>query len=173
MSEPREHHRPGNETREGSSTRRWTWLLPLAVVTLALAGLLVHAASEQPDGLEKVAEGQGFGGREAPVHEAPVPDYELPWYRTALGKSLVGVGGAALTFGLLYVMGLALRRRRDHDTARDAQTAERTGEAPGAANGSSAAADLADAPSANQGAGVDQRVDSRSASRDQPARQKS
>lgn len=169
MSESRKHHPPNDEIRGGESTRRWTWLLPLAVVTLALAGLMVHAASEQPDGLEKVAEGQGFAERQAPVLEAPVPDYELPWYRTALGKSLVGVGGAALTFGLIYIMGLALRRRRDGGAAGAASTEQRTGAPPGAAQGSSVTADLEHAPSADRNAGADPR----SASRDQPARQSS
>ncbi len=93
------------------------WLLPLAVVVLLLAGVAVHFASPNPDGLEKVAERQGFANRESPILAAPVPDYELPWYKTSLGKSLVGVGGTLIAFGVVYGLGLALRRRRSTDTA--------------------------------------------------------
>lgn len=102
--------------------RRWAWLLPLAAVALLAGGLLRHLASEKPDGLEAVAERHGFADREAKLLEAPLSDYELPWHKTALGKSLVGLGGAFGAFGLVYGLGLALRLRR-----------RREGEAPLAA----------------------------------------
>lgn len=97
--------------------RRWAWLIPLGAVALVAGGLLRHFASERPDGLETVAERHGFAGSEAKLLEAPLADYELPWHRTAFGKSLVGLGGALGAFALVYGIGLALRRRRDEEAA--------------------------------------------------------
>jgi PDGLE domain len=59
---------------------RWFTVLALAVA-VALGTALSPFASSSPDGLEKVAEEQGFldAGRLAPVQEeAPVPDYAFP-----------------------------------------------------------------------------------------------
>lgn len=104
-------------------TTRWKWLLPLAVVTLVTGGLLVHLASEKPDGLETVAGRLGFADKETKLLPAPLPDYQLPWHKTALGKSVVGIGGAFAAFGFVYGLGLALRRRRSRgDDRGGAQT---------------------------------------------------
>ena len=59
--------------------RRFTLLALL--VAIALATAFSPFASSSPDGLEKVAEQEGFldRGRLAPVQKrAPVPDYALP-----------------------------------------------------------------------------------------------
>lgn len=80
--------------------RRFT-ILALAVA-ICLGVALAPFASSSPDGLEKVAERQGFAdrGRLAPVQErAPVPDYAFPGVADArLATALAGLGGALAVF---------------------------------------------------------------------------
>ncbi|MFH2007755.1 MAG: PDGLE domain-containing protein [bacterium] len=95
--------------------KRLRWLLPLAVVALLLGAVVAHFASSRPDGLERVAEQQGFP-KERAVAKAPMPDYQLPWLRTPLSKSLAGLAGVLLTFGAVMGVGRLLSRRRRSST---------------------------------------------------------
>jgi hypothetical protein len=82
--------------------RRFT-LLALAVA-IALAAAASPFASSSPDGLEKVAERQGFldRGRLAPVQErAPAADYAFPDVADErVAKGLAGLAGALGVFAL-------------------------------------------------------------------------
>jgi hypothetical protein len=82
--------------------RRFT--LAALFVAIALATAFSPFASSSPDGLEKVAEQQGFAerGRLAPVQErAPVPDYAFPGVDDArLATGLAGLAGALAVFAL-------------------------------------------------------------------------
>ena len=53
-------------------------VLPLGVLSLLIGGVLVHLASSQPDGLETVADRQGFADRERPTTAAVFPDRSSP-----------------------------------------------------------------------------------------------
>ncbi|MBI5831377.1 MAG: energy-coupling factor ABC transporter permease [Armatimonadetes bacterium] len=93
------------------------WRLALV---LALGLALVPLASSLPDGLESVAERQGFAQAAAPARPAPLADYALPGRRVtgfdALGTYLsagVGMVGCA---GLMLLVG-AVRRRRPAEAA--------------------------------------------------------
>jgi PDGLE domain len=94
--------------------RRFT-LLALAVA-IVLAAAFSPFASSSPDGLEKVAERQGFAdrGRLAPVQErAPVPDYAIPGFEDArLATALAGVAGVLGVFALGAGVALVVRRPR-------------------------------------------------------------
>jgi hypothetical protein len=91
-------------------------LIALAVA-VALATAASPFASASPDGLEKVAEQQGFAdrGRLAAVQEhAPVPDYALPGAsdpRIATGAA--GLAGSLLVFGSAVVLVRIARRTRE------------------------------------------------------------
>jgi hypothetical protein len=94
-------------------------LLTFAALSLALAVGLASAvspyASSSPDGLEKVADEQGFidSGRLAPIQEgAPVPDYAFPGIeneRVATGAA--GFAGTLGVFAVAFGIASGLRRR--------------------------------------------------------------
>lgn len=83
------------------SRRKWT---VLAVLTLAVAGLLSPWASGHPDGLERVAEDLGFHGRETAIHSlSPMPDYEVAGVQwAAVRVGLAGLIGAVVMAGVLW-----------------------------------------------------------------------
>jgi len=88
------------------------WWLAGYLVALVVA-LLSPLASSAPDGLERVAEDQGFMDR---AREAPytlIPDYLFPGlHNEALATMLAGVLGVTLTFAVAYGLALLLHRRR-------------------------------------------------------------
>jgi len=97
----------------GMTARRFIGLGLLAAVAVAV--LLSPFASQSPDGLERVAEDQGFVdlGQQSPLVESPLPDYSVPggggrWWSTPLA----GAAGTLLTFGLAYGVGRFVARRK-------------------------------------------------------------
>lgn len=96
--------------------RALRWLLPLAAVALVLSVGIAHLASSNPDGLEQVAEQQGFAKQGKVTAAAPMPDYEVSALRGLLGKPMAkttaGLAGVLLTFGLVLGIGKLVTRRR-------------------------------------------------------------
>ncbi len=95
-------------------------------VSLAVAVLLAPLASQEPDGLQRVAQDQGFASAEKePVLDfTPFADYELPGIEGDWGMILVGVAGTLAVFA--GALGLGRLLSRDHG-----QTAADEGAAPG------------------------------------------
>ena len=94
---------------------RWIWI-GLAIA-LAVGGLLSLAASAAPDGLERVAEDQGFlkTAVPAPLLRSPLSGYLFPGISDPrLATGLAGFLGTLVLFALGYGVGWALRlgRRR-------------------------------------------------------------
>ncbi len=89
--------------------RQW-WLAGLAIA-LALA-VLSPLASPHPDGLERVAEDQGFIARAlAPVYQL-MPDYLFPGIANErLATITSGVVGTLVAFALLYGLAHVLRKK--------------------------------------------------------------
>lgn len=88
----------------------WWWGL---VAALLVAGLLSPFASSSPDGLERVAEDHGFLEKGFNLIAGPLADYVMPGIRsTSLATALAGVVGVLATFGLAYLVGRLLARRR-------------------------------------------------------------
>ena len=85
-----------------------------AAICLMVAGLLALVASRAPDGLQRVAEKQGFAAAEHPsaTSGSPLAGYELGG-STVAGKSLAGLIGAAATAGIAFgLFGLLARGGR-------------------------------------------------------------
>lgn len=98
--------------------KTWTFVVAGLLLALALAALVSPFASGDPDGLEKVAQDQGFMARESeePAWKwSPWPDYwsesedGLP---TPLRKAAAGVIGTLLVFGVGYALARLAARRR-------------------------------------------------------------
>jgi cobalt/nickel transport protein len=80
------------------------WVLGMLVICLVIAGVFSLFASPDPDGLERVAEDQGFieAGEGHEVIESPMPDYAVPGIENeALAGSLAGIVGVVLMYGLV------------------------------------------------------------------------
>jgi len=98
--------------------RNKTWWIVGLAIALAVT-LLSPLASPRPDGLERVAEDQGFiDAAEEPFYEI-MPDYLVPGIASAsLGTTLAGAVGALIVFGIALGAGYALRRRDREGEAR-------------------------------------------------------
>ena len=99
--------------------------LALLAGGLAVALLVVFAlapnASAQPDGLERVAEDQGFADQAQDAPLSLLPDYTIPGVEDeTLSTVLAGVVGVAVVAGIALLAGWALRARSSRREARDA-----------------------------------------------------
>jgi cobalt/nickel transport protein len=86
------------------------------LAALLLALVLSPFASSFPDGLERVAEDQGFleKGTVAPAMAAPVPDYAWPGIKNEkLATSAAGVAGTLLVFGAAYGFAALLKKKEN------------------------------------------------------------
>ncbi|WP_241661384.1 PDGLE domain-containing protein [Thermomonospora catenispora] len=98
------------------------FLLVFLLIALAVAGVLSHYASGDPDGLTKVAEDKGFAAQEKEhaLADSPLSDYAVEGVENErLSGGLAGVIGVGLTAlaggGLFWAV-----RRRGGRTPADA-----------------------------------------------------
>ena len=96
--------------------------LGVLLVTLVLAGVVSFYASSSPDGLESVAEDQGFSqtAEDSAVAGGPLADYDAGFRdddRASVG--VAGVVGVLVTLGIGTGIAYAVRRRPDAAAARD------------------------------------------------------
>jgi len=89
-------------------------LAAITGVGLAIAvvlALLSPLASSSPDGLERVAEDQGFLERTQDAAYNLLPDYTIPGIDGPISTILAGVVGLLIVFGLAYGIALLIRGR--------------------------------------------------------------
>ncbi len=94
--------------------KKW-WIAGL--VLAVLVAVLSPLASSDPDGLERVAEDQGFAesAREAPF--SLVADYLFPGIENeSIATILAGILGTVLMFGVALGIGRLLRPRRSEQS---------------------------------------------------------
>ena len=88
------------------------------IVTIGVAVFVAQFASSSPDGLEYVAEQQGFAdtAAEHDLSEAPLADYgEDLTSSSSLNTAVAGIAGVLLTLAIGYgVFWLARRTNQDH-----------------------------------------------------------
>lgn len=102
--------RPASAPRAG---RTWAFLVTGLVVAAALAVLVSPFASSAPDGLERVAQDQGFDGERAAWRLSPIPGYSFPGFaNTRLATAVAGLAGTLVMFALILGLGRALGGRR-------------------------------------------------------------
>lgn len=86
----------------------------LGALTLVLAGVMSAFASQSPDGLERVAEDQGFAStaKEHAAGEGPLADYGIEAVdNPALSGGLAGVLGVVVVLILVGGLAYVVRRR--------------------------------------------------------------
>lgn len=85
-------------------------------LSVLLAVLVSPFASSSPDGLERVAEDQGFATKAANAptwSKAPAPDYAVPGVpRAGLSTAAAGLLGTLATFGAAWALASWAGRRR-------------------------------------------------------------
>ena len=91
--------------------RRYWWVAGL-LVAAAMVVVLAPFASDDPDGLERVAIDAGFAEQGTDAGVGLLPDYSVPF----LGDSPVslvvaGLLGVVLLFGAMWLLGRVLARR--------------------------------------------------------------
>ena len=105
--------------------RKYWWVIGL-LLALGVA-LLSPLASPHPDGLERVAEDEGFLDR---AEEAPfevVPDYSFPGIENEATATIVaGLAGTVLLFVLGYGLAWLLRRRSERAAGNPQQGTDAT-----------------------------------------------
>jgi hypothetical protein len=90
--------------------KRW-WIAGLGLALLV--AVLSPLASSHPDGLERVAEDQGFVERALDPAFEVIPDYAFPGISSeALSTIVAGIVGTVVLFLLMFGLGRALARRR-------------------------------------------------------------
>jgi hypothetical protein len=99
-------------------TRRNGFLLAGLLVSLLLAGVVSGFASPEPDGLEKVAQDQGFAqtAQDSALADSPVADYGVAGVDDErLSTGLAGVLGVGVTFAFGLGLFALVRRGRTND----------------------------------------------------------
>jgi hypothetical protein len=92
--------------------RKYWWVIGL-LLALGVA-LLSPLASPHPDGLERVAEDNGFLDRAEDAPYQVIPDYSFPGIENeAVATIVAGLVGTALLFALGYGLAWSLRRRSE------------------------------------------------------------
>jgi hypothetical protein len=100
------------------STKAFAWAAVL--VALLLAGAVSYYASSSPDGLNKVAQDQGFSAqeRESAASESPLADYSTEQVENdRLSGAVAGVVGVGVVLVLAGGLAMVLRRRSDSSQA--------------------------------------------------------
>jgi cobalt/nickel transport system permease protein len=93
------------------------------LVSLGLVVFVAPFASGWPDGLEKVAAALGFEHKATatPIMAAPLSNYTIPGFQSAVSSTIVAGGvGILVAFVLAYVLARALTPRGDAAHGRDA-----------------------------------------------------
>jgi hypothetical protein len=86
-------------------------VVAILLIALGTAGGLSLMASPAPDGLESSLDEMGAAA-DKPVLTSPMADYQAPFTLAPwLRKTIAGVSGCLIVFGLVLIVGMALRRR--------------------------------------------------------------
>jgi len=80
------------------------WVIATLFLALFIGTILSPFASPQPDGLEKVAEDNGFIDLAQNLFTAPIPDYLIP----GISNEVIATGLAGF-IGVLLTLGITLR----------------------------------------------------------------
>ena len=94
---------------------RWWWAVGIAIAALVVI-VLAPLASPDPDGLERVAEDQGFIERAENFFSGLLGDYAIPGVdNEGLSTVLAGLIGVAIVVVIVLILGRVVARRRVQD----------------------------------------------------------
>ena len=91
---------------------RRSWIAVGLLITAVVVVAAAYLASADPDGLERVAGDRGFeGAAETPPFQV-IADYVFPGLDGPLATIVAGLIGVAVVFGIVWLVGRLLARRR-------------------------------------------------------------
>ena len=94
---------------------RWWWAIGIAIAALVVV-VLAPLASSDPDGLERVAEDQGFIERAENFFSGLLGGYAIPGVdNEGLSTVLAGLIGVAIVVAIVLLLGRVVARRRVQD----------------------------------------------------------
>lgn len=92
--------------------RRWLGLVAAGMAIALGVALLSPLASSEPDGLETVAEEEGFEDEAQDPGYTIIPDYQFPGINDERVATIVAaISGVLIVAGLMFGAGLLLRGR--------------------------------------------------------------
>jgi len=93
--------------------RNYLGLLAAGIGIALLITLFSPFASSEPDGLERVAENEGFVEKAKDAPYEVIADYALPWVDNEdLATIIAGIIGVLIVTTLIFAIGFALRMAR-------------------------------------------------------------
>ena len=95
-----------------SERRGGSWVAVGLVITVLVVIAAALFASGDPDGLQRVAEDTGFLAAAEDSPFGVIAGYAFPGVDGPVATILAGVIGAAVLFGVVWLLGRALARRR-------------------------------------------------------------
>ena len=102
---------PPRPTARSGIGRRW-WVIGIAIAVLVVV-VLAPLASSDPDGLERVAEDNGFIGQAQNVVGGLFGDYGIPGIDDpAVSTILSGLLGIGILLVVVFLVGRLLARRK-------------------------------------------------------------
>lgn len=94
---------------------RWWWAIGIAIAAVVVI-VLAPLASSDPDGLERVAEDQGFLERAQNFFSGLLGGYSIPGVDNEwLSTVLAGLLGVLIVVAIVLILGRVVARRRDQD----------------------------------------------------------
>jgi hypothetical protein len=94
------------------------WWHSMLVLCLIIGGVISLFASENPDGLERVAEDKGFAEEAEENRVEILPDYTIPEIESdILSAFLAGICGVLVSFVAVYMVGRVLRRKNERESS--------------------------------------------------------
>lgn len=88
------------------------FVLTMLAVSVLVAGGLSWFASQEPDGLERVAETLGFAEHVSRPALSVLPDYSVPGMSPFWSNAVAGIVGTLIAFGIGYLAARAVARRK-------------------------------------------------------------
>jgi hypothetical protein len=96
----------------GARRRGAGWIvIGLAICVVVVVGAALFASGD-PDGLERVADDTGFLGAAEGSPFSIIADYAFPGLTGPMATVVAGLIGVAVLFGVVWLLGRALARRR-------------------------------------------------------------
>jgi ABC-type Fe3+ transport system permease subunit len=93
--------------------RRYRWVIGGLLIAVAVVVFLAPLASDNPDGLDRVAEDKGFADAGREPRFQFLADYSIPGLQNETVSTIVsGLVGVAVVFGLVMAVGYLARARK-------------------------------------------------------------
>ena len=107
-----------NSPGKQSFLQRWWWVIAGLIIAFAVVVILAPAASDDPDGLDRVSEDKEFHTKaEDPAYEW-LTDYSIPGVDNEWASVvLAGVIGVGIVFAVTFGFGAVLRQSRKGSSA--------------------------------------------------------